>query len=319
MAKELSSGPVFTVTAPPHWHCGRTVSGLMSQTILALMPAAVLAVAFFGFDALRVMALSCATAVITEYLCLKAMGRDIATDNYSSLLVGLLFAFLMPATAPWWVVIVGSAVSIALGRMVFGGLGGNPMCAPVIGWAVLRISWPTQIDIDAMMLNTERICPISQLKYLGLQNMAHVSYSDMLLGGGVMGGLGAMHILALLAGGIYLISRGYLRWHIPAAFLAGVFITALIYNGMDSTQYASPVFHLLAGNVMFAAFFLIPDHSSSPAGKTAMLVYGLLAGVLVMLIRIYGIYPDGVPFAVLLANLMTPLIDMIRPKPFGAR
>ena len=239
-------------------------------------------------------------------------------DNYSALVVGVLFAFLLPATAPWWLVVVGAAVSMILGSMVFGGLGGNPLNPAIVGWAVLSISWPDLVDINGTLLRWDLVYPVAELKYFGVEAVKNLSLTDMLLGV-KLGGLGAAQVLALIAGGLYLIARGLLRLYIPLSFLAGVFLTALIYYLIDPAVYASPVFHLLAGSVILAAFFLMPETSSSPTGRTAMILYGLVGGALVVIIRTYGIYPDGVPFAVLLANLLTPLLDLIQPKPFGGR
>jgi len=314
-AKSLS---ILSVGASPHWHCGRTVPGYNLNIILALLPAAIMAVVIFGTQALRVMALSCAVAVVVEVICCKVMNREVSVDDFSALLTGLLFAFLLPASVPWWLVVVGSTASILIGKMLFGGLGANPLCAPLVGWGVCRLSWVNHIDIDASMLNTELINPITQLKYYGPAAAAQVSITDILTGN-QLGGLGTVHVLALALGGLYLVATKKIRIHIPLAFLIGVFVTASIFYVLVSNMYASPVFHILAGSVMLGAFFLATDSGSSPVGKIPMIIYGLAAGALVIIIRVYGIYPDGVPFAILLANLMMPLIDRIRPKPYGAR
>ena len=290
----------------------------MLHTILALMPAAVMAVAYYGIDALRVMALSCSTAVVVEALCLRAMKREPTVDDYSAVLTGLLFAFLLPASAPWWMVIIGSALSIALGKMLFGGLGCNPLCSPLVGWAICRISWINHMDIDASMLNTEMINPLSQLKYFGMEAASRFSYSDLFFGN-QLGALGSVQIVGLLIGGAYLLARRQIRWQLPAAFIAGLLVTSLIYYWIDSTVYAPPLFHLLTGSVILGAFFLVTDPATSPVGNVSMIIFGLLAGGLVIVVRVYGAYPDGVPFAVLLANILMPLLDRIKPKPFGAR
>ncbi len=317
MTNEAVKNPVLIVASPPHWHCGRTVRCTMLDFIIALLPAAVMAVICYGLPALRVMALACATAVVVEALCLKLMHRDVDVDNLNAVFIGLLFAFLLPAQAPWWLVVFGVTVSVALGKMAFGGLGANPLAAPLVGWAALRISWPDLMNINVSMLATPLENPLTQLKYLGLSEVS-VSHMDMLLGS-QLSGLGMAQVLPLLVGGVYLLIRGHIRPHIPLAFLGGVCVTALIYYAIDSSVYASPVFHLLAGGTVFGAFFLATDYSASPVNSMAMIVYGLLGGAMVIIIRVYGIYPDGVVFAVLLSQLFTSLLDMIRPKPFGAR
>lgn len=317
MTTEAAKNPVLSVSSPPHWHCGRTVQGLMLDFIIALLPALAMAVLHYGLDALRVVALSCVTAVVVEALCFKVMHRDIKVDDYSALLVGLLFAFLLPASAPWWLVIVGAAISVALAKMAFGGLGAYPLCAPLVGWAALRISWPDAMNINVSMLASPLENPLTQLKYMGLSGV-DVNLTQMLLGQ-QLSGLGSAQALGLLAGGVFLLLRRSIRWHIPAGFLGGVVITAAIFWAIDSTVYANPLFHVLAGSTLLGAFFLATDPSSSPVGTVPMLIFGLLAGAMVIIIRVYGIYPDGVVFAVLLANLFSPLLDLIKPKPFGAR
>ena len=316
--KPLTGGRILTVSPPPHWHCGRTIPRFMLETIVALLPAAILAVAFFGLDAVRVMALSCATAVAAEALCTRIMEREQSVQDFSALLTGLLFSFLLPASAPWWLVMVGSGAGVVLGRMVFGGLGGNPLCAPLVGWAVCRLSWSGYMDVDATMLYTSLSSPLAQLKYFGVEAASQFGYVDLLLGR-QLAGLGTSHVLALLAGGVFLLLRRHIRPDIPLAFLAGVFLTATVFYLMDSGSFADPLFHLLTGSVVFGAFFLATDCSSSPVGHLPMILFGLVAGALTILIRAYGVYPDGVPFAILLANLLTPLLDRIRPKPFGGR
>ncbi|BDQ32894.1 RnfABCDGE type electron transport complex subunit D [Pseudodesulfovibrio portus] len=314
MLKPLT--PMLTVAVPPHIHCGRTIKRYVLETLLALLPASILAVAAFGVDALRVMALSCAVAVLTEAVCNRLMKREPSVDDYSALLTGLLFAFLLPASAPWWLVTIGTVASIALGKMIFGGLGGSPLAAPLVGWALCRISWPGFMDTNATMLMSDLPAPLQQLKYFGLDAVSSLDPVSLLLGN-QLGGLGEVQVAALLAGGAFLLIRGHVRWHIPAGFICGLLATAFIYQLLDPATYAPPLFHLLSGGAVFGAFFLATDESSSPIGTVPALLYGLAAGAMVIIIRVYGIYPDGVPFAILLANLFTPLLDRIRPKPFG--
>ncbi|MCK5229742.1 MAG: RnfABCDGE type electron transport complex subunit D, partial [Desulfobulbaceae bacterium] len=275
--EDVKSLSILSVGASPHWHCGRTVPGYNINIILALLPAAVMAVVIFGMQALQVMALSCAVAVVVEVLCCKVMNREVSVDDFSALLTGLLFAFLLPAAVPWWLVVAGSAISILMGKMLFGGLGANPMCAPLVGWAVCRLSWVNFMDIDASMLNTELINPITQLKYYGPEAAAQIGITDILVGN-QLGGLGSVHVLALALGGLYLIATRKISFHIPLAFLIGVFVTATIFYVLDSNMYAGPVFHILGGSVMLGAFFLATDSGSSPVLKIPMIIYGLAAG-----------------------------------------
>lgn len=309
---------VLTVSAPPHAHCGKTFAGMTIETLLALVPALFMAVVHFGFPALRVMALCASAAVLTEAACSRMMDRKPAVDDFNALLIGVLFAFLLPASTPWWFAALGSALCVIMGKMIFGGIGGSPFSPVALGWAICMISWPEIMDANTTMLNTELTAYLAHLKYFGTESVA--GFDPLaLLSGSQLGGLGAVQVLALLVGGAYLVLRKIIRPHIPLAFLAGVYLTALAFHLGDANAYAPPLFHILAGSTVFGAFFLAPDHSSSPSGHASMVIFGLLVGILLMIIRVYGIYPDGMPFAVLLANLCTPLLDRIGPKPFGGR
>jgi len=308
--------PILIVTAPPHVHCGRTIKGYMLETLIALLPAAIMAIVGFGTGAMRVMALSCAVAIIAEAICNRMTKREYSIDDLSALHTGLLFAFLLPASAPWWLVTMGAASSIILGKIIFGGLGGNPLCSPLVGWATCRISFGNFMDTNATMLMSELPAPLQQLKYFGLESVNSLDHTSLLLGE-QLGGLGEVQIAALLAGAAFLLVRRHISWEIPTAFLAGIAGTAFIYQLIDPNTYAPPLFHIVSGGTIFGTFFLATDAATSPIGRIPSLIYGLMAGIMVIVIRVYGIYPDGVPFAILLANLFTPLLDRIRPKPFG--
>ncbi|WP_291327523.1 RnfABCDGE type electron transport complex subunit D [Desulfovibrio sp. UCD-KL4C] len=308
----------LTVSPAPHWRSRRTLTKMMQYHLLALLPAMVMAFNMFGLSALSTIGLAGSVAILTEALCLKMQGRDINVDNFTALYEGILFAFLLPATAPWWVVCFGAAFTIVMGRTVFGGFGTNPICAPLVAWAFCRLSWPAAIDIDMNLSHFAINAPLDQLKFFGLESLDQFNYTDLFLGH-QLGGLGSSQIIALLAGGIFLIATGWVRVFIPAAFLIGVTVTSGVFWMIDPEVYANPLFHLLTGSVMFGAFFLAPDVSSSPVGKIPQLLFGLIAGAMVIVIRVYGVYPDGVPFAIMVANLLTPLLDRVRPKPFGGR
>ena len=258
------------------------------------------------------------TAVITEFAIQKLIDRTPTADDYSALVDGVLLAFLLPSTAPVWLVVVGSFLTVALGRMVFGGFGGSPVCAPVVGWCALTISWPDYMDLNSMLLRWNLIEPLSELKYFGLEAVSSVSPVSLLLGEN-LGALGASQVLMILLGGLYLMGLRRLRWHIPLSFLTGVFAAAFVFNLVAPQTYAPPLFHLFTGSTMLAAFFFMLYPSSSPAWPVSMLLFGFFGGILAVVIRVYSIYPDRVPFAVLLMNLLTPFFDLIQPRPFGGR
>ncbi|GAB7022535.1 RnfABCDGE type electron transport complex subunit D [Salidesulfovibrio brasiliensis] len=308
--------PLLTVASPPHVHCGRTFKGMTLETILALMPAAIMAVWHFGLPAARVMLLSCAVAVLTEAVCWKAIKRRSAVDDGTAVLIGLFYAFLLPASAPWWLVVSGAAASIILGKMIFGGNGGNPLGAALVGWTTCRISWGTFMDPYTTMLDSPLRAPLHELHYFGLQAVSDISATNMLLGEQI-GGLGAAQSGAILLGGLYLLSRRIIRPEIPVAFIGGIALAALVFQLTGDGTNASATFHLIGGGTLFGAFFLATDPAPSPVLPVPMIAYGLMGGILTMLIRQYGMYPDAVPFALLLAQLATPLLERIAPKPFG--
>ncbi len=308
----------LTVSPAPHWRSGRTIQGMMQAHLLALVPAAAMAVVMYGLHAAAVIGLAGSVAVLVEALCLRLQNRDVDVDNYSALYAGILFAFLMPATAPWWLVSIGAALTIVLGRTVFGGFGCNPVCAPLIAWAFCRLSWPADMDIDLNLAHFLINSPVDQLMHFGVDSIAQFDRQDMLLGQ-QLGGLGASQVLGLLAGGIFLLATGWIRIFIPASFIAGVLVTSGIYWFIDPSMYADPMFHLLAGSTIFGAFFLATDTASSPVGMMPQIIFGLLAGTMVIIIRVYGVYPDGVPFAIMVANLLSPLLERVRPKFFGGK
>ena len=319
MAKQsLPTAPFLTVASAPHLHCGSSIKGMMSTILLALFPAVVGAVYWYGMNALRVMALSIATAVIVEALCSRLMEKEIRVDDFHAVVVGLMFAFILPADAVWWLVIAGSAVTMLLGKMLWGNFGGAPISAIAVGWAFCTVSWPIHMSIDATMLNTTLINPLSQLKYFGMDAVSDAALYNFFIGD-QLGALGAAQTGALLLGGLILLARGIVTWEIPVATLVAIMVTGGIYHVVDPGLYANPVFHLFTGSTMLAVFFLLTDFTSTPNTRGGKIVFGLVAGFLIILIRTYGQYNDGVLFAVLLASMITPLCDMIKPKPFGAK
>ncbi|WP_027177857.1 RnfABCDGE type electron transport complex subunit D [Maridesulfovibrio bastinii] len=308
----------LTVSPAPHWRSKRTVEKMMMCHLLALVPAMAMAIYMFGIRAASLAGIAGAVAVVTEAVCLKLQNRDINVDNYSALYEGVLFAFLLPAGAPWWLAAIGAVVTIALGRTVFGGFGCNPVCAPLVAWAFCRLSWPQAMDIDFNTAQFAMNYPLDQLKHFGVDSLYQFDYKNLFYGF-QLGGIGSSQVAALLVGGIFLIATGWIRIFIPLSFLIGVAGTATLFWGIDPSVYADPLFHILTGSTVFAAFFLAPDVASSPVGKIPQILFGLIAGIMVVIIRVYGIYPDGVPFAIMIANLLTPLLDRVRPKPFGGR
>ncbi len=319
MNRDLS-GEKLVVSYAPYWHDGRTVSSRHRQMMLAALPAVIMGISQYGSPALGMISLATASAVIWEFIMNLMLGKRVSIGDGSAAVTGLLLGMLLPATAPWWIVILGTFLAIIVGKQIFGGLGLNPLNPPLLALAMLVISFGSIFDFNMALRNYElgfaMTYPLADLKALGTAGIAHFSVGDLFMGKQI-GGVGSTFGLGLVIGGIYLILRGYVRWELSLSFLAGVFITAWLFNLSDSTAYAGPLFHLFTGYTLIAAFFLVPEDSSSPVNFIPMLIFGALAGVMTVLIRNVGAYVDGVPFSILLLNLANPLLDKIRPKAVG--
>ena len=317
----MNSKKTLIVSHAPFWHDGSGIPERSYHTIIAALPAALVGIAFYGAPALGVISLAMSSAILWELLFNYASKRPITVGNGNAALIGLLLAMLLPASVPWWLVVVGTFLAIVMGIQMFGGIGANPFNPVALAIAILAVSYTHHLDFDAGLVNftldfPSVTDPLADLKAFGPSAIEHLNPVDLLMGRQV-GGLGATSGLALAIGGTYLILRGIIRWEISVAFIAGLFITAALFNMADPTRYASPVFHLLTGYTLFGAFFLATDSSSSPVNVVPMLLFGTLGGVMTVLIRNIGAYVDGVIFAILLINLINPLVDKIRPKAIG--
>jgi electron transport complex protein RnfD len=310
----------FIVSHAPFWHNGSGVPERNYNIILALIPAVAMGLAYFGVPALGVLCLAVSSAIGWELLFNKLAKRDITVGDGQAALIGLLFGMLLPATAPYWLVITGTFFAIFVGKQIFGGIGANPFNPAVLAVAILTISWKPFFDFDGQLVNYNFNFPAhylpQALKAFGPAAVAKVSLGDLLVGQQV-GGIGATCGLALILGGLYLIARGLMRWEIPLAYIVGIVVTASIFHTVDPSLYAGPTLHLLIGYTLIGAFFLATDDSSSPVNTVPMLIYGAMGGVMTILIRNIGAYPDGTLYAILVINLINPLIDKIRPKAIG--
>jgi electron transport complex protein RnfD len=316
----MASNRMFIVSHAPFWHNGSGISQRNFGTILATLPALALGVVQYGLPAVGVTALAVSSAMFWEWLLCKATRRPIALGDCNAALLGLILAMLVPATVPWWAVLTGTFLTIVIGQQIFGGIGSNPFHPVVLAMMILSISWAAIFDFNAALVNYDlgfkAIYPLTVAKAFGSTGAEQFSTLDLLLGQHI-GGLGATFGLGLIAGGIYLMIRRIIRWEIAISFLAGIFVTALCFQTADADRFASPIFHLLAGYTLVGAFFLLPEDSSSPVNTIPMLIYGFGGGVMAVLIRNIGVYVDGVLLAVLVMNLVSPLLDKIRPKALG--
>lgn len=298
------SNEQLVVSSSPHVRDITTVSQIMWSVILALVPAMIAAIYYFKFQAFAIIVVSVFGAVATEYIFQKIRGKRISINDGSAVITGILLALTLPPTVPLWLVLVGSVVAIGLGKQVFGGLGYNPFNPALVGRAFLLAAYP--VLMTTWMIDGETTATPLNLIIKGVTT----GYSELFLGH-VGGSLGETSALALLIGGIYLIYKGYISWRIPAGMLGSVFVFSFI-TGND------PVFQLLAGGLFLGAFFMATDMVTSPITKTGRWIFGIGAGIIVVVIRLWGGYPEGVLYSILLMNTTVPLLNRYtRPKSFG--
>jgi Na+-translocating ferredoxin:NAD+ oxidoreductase subunit D len=306
----------------PFWHNGDTIRARSYNIMVAALPAVFMGIYIYGVPALRVMALAVAGAMFWEWLLNQAMRRPSTIGDGNAAVIGLLLGMLLPATMPWYAVIVTSFVAVVIGKLIYGGVGCNPLNPTLVGLAILMLSWQSLVDFDAALghydMDFYMLYPLGAVKAFGAGVVDRYSMSD-LLWGRQAGGIGSTFGLGLLVGGCYLMARGFIRWEISLSFLVGLFLTALLFHLADPGKYAGPVFHVLTGYSLIGAFFLATEDSSSPVNFIPMILYGLGGGVLTVLIRNIGAFPDGVVFAILMMNVANPLLDKIRPKAMGRR
>ncbi|WP_410750559.1 electron transport complex subunit RsxD [Citrobacter sp. U14242] len=349
---------VFRIASSPYTHNQRQTSRIMMWVLIAALPGIAAQLWFFGWGTLFQIALASASAIAAEAGVLKLRKQPVAAtlkDN-SALLTGLLLAVSIPPLAPWWMVILGTVFAVIIAKQLYGGLGQNPFNPAMIGYVVLLISFPVQMTswlppheiaatspgfFDALNviftghtavggdMNTLRIgidgisqaTPLDTFKtslhagHTVEQVMQYPIYSGMLAGAGWQ-----WVNLAWLAGGIVLLWQKAIRWHIPVSFLLSLAVCSSLGWFFSPASLASPQLHLLSGATMLGAFFILTDPVTASTTNRGRLIFGALAGLLVWLIRSFGGYPDGVAFAVLLANITVPLIDYYtRPRVYGHR
>ncbi len=313
--------PRRVVSFGPHVWVKKHVDRMLLFTLLALIPTLFFSFYYYRLGALKVILIAVVTAVVLETAVQKLMRRPVKLKNGQLITTALIFAFLLPATTPWWVVLIGSAVMVIAGRMLFGGFPYYVFNPALAGWAMVRLSWgdylkefpaPFSLDISET--------PMQILGEYGVDGLMGFDVTNMaLLKGAFPAALGTIAIPAIIAGGIFLIVTRTIKWKITASFLASVFIFAWILKAANPDVQPGPVFHLLTGSVMLAAFFIVTDPCSTPVTLWGQILFGILCGAITMVIRNWGAYADGTIFAVLIVNMTTPLLDRIKRKTFGRR
>ena len=316
----------FIVATAPHMHSPMSTQSLMRDVLIALVPAFCLSGIVYGLDAFRVTAIAVASCVLVEYLIQKFLIKGPSTVcNLSAVVTGVLLAFNLPSNIPWWIIVIGAVVAIGVAKMTFGGLGHNPFNPALVGRVFLLIAYPVQMTSFPKPIHPDYVdafagaTPLAALKSKAIA-VGDTNLLDM-LSGMMPGSMGEIAAAALLAGGIYMIWRRVITWHIPVAVLGSMaafaFIVALAQGGGEAL-YALPAFHLLAGGAMLGAIFMATDYVTSPMTPKGMIIYGVGIGVITMIIRMWGAYPEGMSFAILLMNAVTPLINKyVKPRRFG--
>ena len=322
------------VSGSPHVQTEETVSKMMYHVVIALVPALLLSFWVFGISAFVVTVVAVASCLAFEYLIQRFVLKVPTTLNDgSALLTGILLAMNIPAGFPIWMVLIGSLVAIGIAKLSFGGLGSNIFNPALVARVFLLISFPVHMTrwpeafANRMSLSdaTTGATPLGYLKEelregnVTIQDLMDSlpQYSDMLYG--FMGGsIGEISALALLAGGIYLLWKKVITWHIPGAMLGSIIVFSSIMWMVDPSQYADPLFHLITGGIMLGAFYMATDLVTSPMSAKGKIVFGVGIGMLTMIIRYYGAYPEGVSFAIIIMNAFVPLIDKyLKVKRFG--
>ncbi len=298
------------ISTAPHTHNPMTTQRLMLFVFIALLPTAAMGVYSFGFQALLVLALSMASAVCAEFLWQKIARQPVRVGDFSALVTGLILGLNLPPTAPWWMVIIGSAFAIIIVKQLFGGLGDNFLNPALAARAVLLASWPVHMAASAYVVPTffqagvdavSGATPLSDASYTLLQRFL----------GQIPGTIGEVSKAAILLGFLFLVITGTISWRIPVVMTASVFVFTMLITG------AAPEAALIAtlsGGVLFAAVFMATDYVTSPITPWAQVVYACLIGLIIVVIRQFGNYPEGVTYAVLLMNIATPLIDRFLPR-----
>jgi len=324
---------LLNVSLSPHTHDKETTRKLMIGVVIALLPSLFTSIFYFGYGAIIVTVTSVTSCLLFEYLIQRfILRKPITITDGSALVTGLLLAFNLPSNIPVFVIVIGSFIAIAVAKMTFGGLGKNPFNPALVGRVFMLISFPVHMTSWPVPAGfgtgyTDAITGATPLAIIkeGLKNGESISQlvtqipspAQMFLGkmGGSMGEVAAV---ALLIGFVYLLVKKIITWHIPVSVVGSMAIFTTILWLVNPEKNADPMFHILAGGVLLGAIFMATDYVTSPMNPKSMLIYGCGIGILTVIIRVWGAYPEGVSFAILIMNAFVPLMNAyIKPKRFG--
>ena len=314
------------VSPSPHLHTKTSTKSLMRDVVIALIPAVIVSVLFYGWSELLVLGVSVASCVLLEYLITKFLLKGKCTiGDWSAVITGLLLALNLPASTPWWVVFVGAVVAIGVAKMTFGGLGQNLFNPALVGRVFLLISFPTYMTDwtrPSGFVSSAAVDAFTGATPLGLAKggaglVANLDYCDMLLFN-IGGSMGEISAIALLIGFVYMLVRRVIRPHITLSIWATVAIFSGIFWYINPEVYTDPAFNLLTGGLMLGSIFMATDYVTSQMSAWGGVIFGIGIGLITMLIRYFGAYPEGVSFAILIMNSVVPLINkMCHTKKYG--
>ncbi len=324
------------VAPSPHVQTTQSTPCIMRDVVIALLPALVVSTLVFGVNVLFVTALSIFACVGFEYLIQRYLVQGPTTvNNWSAVVTGLLLAFNLPASIPWWIVVIGAFVAIAIAKMTFGGLGKNPFNPALVGRVFLLIAYPVQMTTFPAVEGFDALSgatPLAAVKH-GI-SASTIGVQELMLGN-MPGSLGEVAALALLCGFVYLLWRKVITWHVPVTILATMFVFATLYGLCNApscegaacgAEGCCPIgyglqfglFHILAGGAMLGSIFMATDYSTSPMTVKGGVIFAVGIGLITMCIRLWGAYPEGMSFAILIMNSVVPLLNKyIKPKRFG--
>ncbi len=322
----------FTISPSPHIHGGDSIEKNMYGVLIALVPTFIFSIVFFGLGAILVTLTSVIACLVFEYVIQKYLMKQRPTIwDGSAIITGVLLAFNLPSSLPLWIVVIGALVAIGIGKMSFGGLGNNIFNPALVGRVFLLISFPVQMTTWPVPNGFATADAVTGATPLALAkeavkngqaigealSSAGITTGNLILGN-IGGSLGEVAAIGLLLGFAYMLIRKIISWHIPVAIFATVIVFSGILNLADPTQFAGPVFHLFTGGLMLGAIFMATDYVTSPMTHKGMIIYGIGIGLLTVIIRVFGAYPEGMSFAILIMNGFTPLINRYcKPKRFA--
>ncbi|MDR3589335.1 MAG: RnfABCDGE type electron transport complex subunit D [Negativicutes bacterium] len=318
----------LSVSASPHIRCEESIAKIMWTVNLTLAPAALFSVYRFGMPALATMIICVAAAMLTEYVILRWQDKPMVVNDGSAFLTGLLLAMNIPATVPWYMPLIGSVVAIAVAKHTMGGLGYNIFNPALVGRAFLLASWPiamtTWPEMTSKLDGVTSATPLGILKLQGYEKLVAVFGDKMemyksLFIGARSGSMGETSAVLLLLGGAYLIYRGYINWQVPVFMIGTVGALTWAFGGHAGLFSGDPLLNMMSGGLILGAFYMATDMVTIPITVKGQIIFAVGAGLLTVLIRLLGGYPEGVCYGILLMNSVTPLIDrLIKPEKFGA-